>query len=103
MSFRRVRPRFGSGLPQAPNRFYDVRAYRDRADLVEALAGAFDMLPEATAADVDRLIEGLLEEGLIHATAAVAPSGFAVEIDGNYVPPRLERHGKLDQLMLSGE
>jgi len=76
---------------------------RERADLVEGLAGAFALLPEATAADVDRLIEGLLDEGLIHATDAVAPSGFAVAIDGDYVPPRLERHGKLDQLMLSGE
>jgi hypothetical protein len=76
---------------------------RDRAELADALSSAFGAMPATTAGDVDRLIEILLHEGLIEATDAVAAGGAAIEVGGDYVPPKLDRHGKLDQLMLSGE
>lgn len=76
---------------------------RERDQLAEALRSAFGISAATAGADVDRLIAALLEEGLIEATASVAPAQPQIDGDGDYVAPQFDRHGKLDQLMLSGE
>ena len=76
---------------------------RDRRELSAALASAYGTAPETAASDVDALLETLLEEGLIEATDGVATGGIAIAAGGEYAAPKLDRHGKLDQLMLSGE
>ena len=76
---------------------------RDRADIAGALAAAFRTSTDAVATDVDRLIDALLAEGLIQAAATAAAGPAAVDAADEYVAPRLDKHEKLDRLMLSGE
>jgi Coenzyme PQQ synthesis protein D (PqqD) len=76
---------------------------RNRADIADALAAAFRTSADAVAPDVDRLIDALLAEGLIQAAATTATAPAAVDAADEYVAPRLDKHEKLDRLMLSGE
>lgn len=76
---------------------------RERAELSAALAVAFNQLKTAVAADVDALLDALLAEGLVHTTETAAALPASIDLAGEYVPPRVDKHEKLDQLMLSGE
>jgi hypothetical protein len=76
---------------------------RARADIADAFAAAFRTSSDAVAPDVDQLIDALLAEGLIQLTATTAAPPAAVVAAGEYVAPRLDKHEKLDRLMLSGE
>lgn len=80
-----------------------VEGGRDREELAGALASAFGHPLDAVARDVDVLVDGLLAEGLIAASPTRADKPAVVRPTGAYVAPRLEKHEKLDQLILSGE
>jgi len=71
------------------------------ADAVAAACRA--PLPQVQA-DVGTVVGEMLAEGLIEVVAVAADAPARLDdIGGGYVPPLMERHGKLDQLMLSGE
>lgn len=81
---------------------------RSRDEITEALVAMFRAPSAKVASDVNALIDRLLAEGLLQPSAmAGAPSGAPAPSDlaatGEYVPPQLEKHEKLEQLMLSGE
>lgn len=76
---------------------------RTTSELTGLVADAFGAPAEAVTADVRMLVDTMLAEGLIAVTTTAAASVPALGRNGAYVAPHLERHGKLDQLMLSGE
>jgi hypothetical protein len=76
---------------------------REPAELASALSTAFQAPLSTVSPDVDRAIAALLDEGLIETTDAAAEVAAEVAATSAYVAPQLEKHGKLDQLMLSGE
>jgi erythromycin esterase-like protein len=76
---------------------------RDRDELSGALAAAFKTPVETVSRDVDALVDQLLAEGLIATSPAAAGTPAVVHLTGAYVAPLLEKHEKLDQLILSGE
>lgn len=76
---------------------------RERDELAAALAAALDAPATAVSADVAALLDALVAEGLIETTTIAATAPATIAIDGPYVSPHMEKHGKLDQLMLSGE
>ncbi len=76
---------------------------REPRELASTLAAAFNRPIAAVAPDVDRLIAVCLKEGLIERTERPGDAAAAPELSGEYIPPSLEKHEKLDQLMLSGE
>lgn len=74
----------------------------DPEALTQSLAAAFAVPADTIGPDVVTIVDQLRAEGLIEPTSATGPL-TRLEVVGPYVPPRLEKHGKLDQLMLSGE
>jgi hypothetical protein len=76
---------------------------REPAEVAETLAAAFQAPAHVVAADVAAIVDALVAEGLVEATAEATAAPASLPPSGAYVAPHVERHGKLDQLMLSGE
>jgi hypothetical protein len=81
----------------------------DREELTAWIAGAYRVPAASVSADVERLMDVLVAEGLVEVVDAAAagspgaPGDATLSGDGSYEAPRLDKHDKLDQLMLSGE
>ena len=75
------------------------------ADSVSAALGqAYGLSASDVDADVAELLTGLVSEGLVEPSGDATASPQAVELaGGNYVAPRLDKYGTLEQLILAGE
>lgn len=76
---------------------------RDRDEIAAALGTAFGRAAADVAADVNALIDTLLAEGLIEPGTRGSSGDTRIKPAGAYVAPSLEKHERLDQLILSGE
>lgn len=76
-------------------------------EIADRISGGFGVNGDTIHQDVESFLEALEREGLVrHGTGdSTMPNGnpAALAAAGSYVPPRLERFGELEQLVLSGE
>jgi hypothetical protein len=76
---------------------------RTCGDIATLVAQAFAAPREVVTADVSRLIAQLVAEGLAEPTTTSAGPAAPLPHSPGYVTPTIEKHDKLDQLVLSGE
>jgi len=72
-------------------------------EIAAAVATAFGVTPKLAMPHVMSLLTRLVDEGLAEKTAKTAESPAVLAPGGPYEVPSLEKHEKLDQLILSGE
>ena len=78
-------------------------------EISDRLGARFDVDSASILGDVEAFLavlatEGLVREGIGSTGNGAAPAGSALaSVVASYEPPRLERFGELEQLVLSGE
>ena len=76
---------------------------RTADEIAAAVAAAFGVTPALAMPDILTLLARLVDEGLAQKTSTAAEPPAVLPPGGPYEAPVLEKHEKLDQLILSGE
>jgi hypothetical protein len=70
------------------------------AEAAQAISGPAAADADAVAADMERLLERLLEEGLlVEDSARVAPAAVDLVVDPEYAAPTLNKYGDMKEML----